>query len=175
MAVEEGLQSWVIAARRTLNLKGTFKYTYISPNNRVLIITKQRFIKNSNNMKPNYVKIWKCLLAFCLAFVLTPSVFAVDYMIASGITGGYSTANGAYIPFTTIDDGNPKQTYNVWRLIDGLTERAVLAITDLNGRVFMNEEIENNQSVSTSSLPSGTYLVNVMIKGMSKTNVITKK
>jgi len=104
MAVEEGLQSWVIAARRTLNLKGTFKYTYIGPNNRVLIITKQRFIKNSNNMKPNYVKIWKCLLVFCLAFVLTPSVFAVDYMIASGITGDYSTANGTYIPFTTFGD-----------------------------------------------------------------------
>jgi len=126
-------------------------------------------------MKPNYVKIWKCLLAFCLAFVLTPSVFAVDYMIASGITGGYSTANGAYIPFTTIDDGNPKQTYNVWRLIDGLTERAVLAITDLNGRVFMNDEIENNQSVSTSSLPKGAYLANILTKGISHAIMFFKK
>ena len=59
--------------------------------------------------------------------------------------------------------------------IDGLTERAVLTITDLNGRVFMNEEIENNQSVSTSSLPKGAYLANILTKGISHAIMFFKK
>lgn len=62
---------------------------------------------------------WRFFIFFFFFTVSPLSIFAVDNLIISGITGTYSSVNGTYLPYTTITDGTPSKTYNVWKLVNG--------------------------------------------------------
>jgi len=70
-------------------------------------------------MVRNPIRYWKIAIALSWILLCAPAAFAVDNMIVSGITGDNSSANGTYLPFTTITDGTPSKVYEVWKFVNG--------------------------------------------------------
>ena len=48
--------------------------------------------------------------------------------------------------------------------VDGITENGTIRIIDLNGRVVLNRQINSNETINTSSLPSGNFIIKLTIE-----------
>jgi hypothetical protein len=48
--------------------------------------------------------------------------------------------------------------------VSGLSENSTIRVFDLNGKTVLNQRINSNESVNTSSLPSGNYIIKLSLK-----------
>lgn len=59
--------------------------------------------------------------------------------------------------------------------ISGISNAASLKLFDINGKLFLNRQISNNESVSISFLPKGLYIVKLITAEDTVERKIKKK
>lgn len=48
--------------------------------------------------------------------------------------------------------------------VSGLSENGTIRVLDLNGRVVLNQQMNSGETVNTSALPSGSYIIKLSLK-----------
>jgi len=124
---------------------------------------------------PTYSDVFDGVSKYCILYVPKGSIDA--YWSASQWKD-FVTIVEMTTALPTLKDENislyPSLVTDVFH-ITGLTHTANLQLLDLKGRIVMSKQVVNNESVSTVSLPKGSYIVKIKATdGMFETKLIKK-